>query len=986
MSLMALLALSALAYFKLPVSLLPEADVPEISIIISYPNGAPEEIESNALKPIRESMLTLNGLKEALSLAQNQAGKVTLRFEYETSMSLAYIEVNEKIDRLAQRFPVGMDRPVVIKSTTSDIPIIRVQITPKREEDLLAASQLAYNVLKRRLEQLDGVGLVDMNGLLKEVIRIDPDQVLMNRLGLTNNDIIKTIETANLSLGAISVHDGNYRYFVKLTSRVNSPAELGLLPVTLPDGTGHLALQQIANISTGVEKATGYHLVNSSPGIVIAVHKQARTKLPDLIPELTKTVEQFNADYPQFNFSLTQDQSLLLHLSIQNLSQAVVWGGAFAFGVLFLFMRGWREPLIMGIVLPLSLMLAFSLFYLFDLSLNIVSLSGLVLGLGMLVDNSIVVIDNIILKRKEGSDLTESCVTGTREVMAPLLSSALTNMAVFLPLVFMSGLTGTLFYDQAVSVAAILTVSLLCTFIVVPLLYSLFFKNRKESLQEDSRIFHTLKDKYEKSFLTAWNHKKTTLVAFCLLVPIAVFILFRLPIQGFPDIERTETVLSINWNAPIDADQCRQQVVKLLDDHAEYIKASEAEIGFQQFMFNSQSTIPQQALIYILYGSKREKEIGDQLIRNYLSRLYPQARYNLTPAPNAFEQLFSSNQPTLDVRFRDMHTKKPIDMAVADSLLNEIKLKYRVGEGFETETMINIQLNKIKLVTYGIDPSEIIRQLKITFGDYLITDFRNFGETIPVIFNQASGDFESILQQMTIRSSDGTTYPLKEFIGFSYHKDYKAITADESGIYQSIELEDVDNFRKLQNELTLVAKAKSLVVDYAGQWFEDRKILKQLTLILLVSLVLMYFILTTEFESLSQPLLVMASFPVGFAGSIILLWISGGSINIMSGIGLVVVLGILDNDAILKVDRINRLRKTLPLTEAIVQAGKDRFKPIVMNTCTNVLALTPIVFASGLGADLQRPVAITTIGGLIVGTLTALYFVPLVYWYMSRRN
>ncbi|MFN5004975.1 MAG: efflux RND transporter permease subunit, partial [Bacteroidota bacterium] len=272
------------------------------------------------------------------------------------------------------------------------------------------------------------------------------------------------------------------------------------------------------------------------------------------------------------------------------------------------------------------------------------------------------------------------------------------------------------------------------------------------------------------------------------------------------------------------------------------------------------------------------------------------------------------------------------------------------------------------------------------FGEYLITDFTDFDEVLPVVFQPFDGDLSQALQNLRVPTAQGIHYPVQELIQVEFRESYRFITADASGIFQSVGIEEVQNFDELKSSVQATAKAQSVIVEFAGKWFENEKNFKQLTTILLISMLLMYVILTAEFESLKQPFLVMITLPLGLAGSLLLLWVTGGTLNIMSGIGLIVVLGVLDNDAILKIDRINRLRETLPLEQAIRQAGLDRLKPIVMNTCTNVLAITPIIFSSGLGADLQRPVAITTIGGLIVGTFTALYFVPLLYWYFVKAK
>lgn len=987
MVLIAALALSLLAFFKLPVSLLPDIDVPEITISVQYPNSPPEEIEQNILKPIRESMLTLNGLKSAESIARQESGTVSLSLEYDTDMNLAYIEANEKIDRLTSSLPRTLDRPQVVKTNTSDIPVIRIQVIPHRQEDYLAVSDLAQNVLKRRLEQLEGAGLVDINGTRQTIIRIAPDYATLRSLSLTENDITQAIEGANLELGSLAVRDGNYRYFLKMTSRINNPQTLENLPIKLPGGSSIIQLKQVAKIYNESETPKGFHLFNSDEGIVITVHKQAQARMPEVMPRIYEVVEQFKGEYPSISFAVTQDQSLLLTLSIQNLSQALIWGGLFAFAVLFLFMGGWREPVVMGIVLPISLVLSFSLLYLFNISLNIISLSGLALGLGMLVDNSIVVIDNIVIKRREGLQLLESCVQGTHEVITPLVSSALTNLAVFVPLIFMSGITGALFLDQAIAVTSILFVSILCTFIFVPLLYLLLNKNRELSQHEDSRFFLWMKKTYHQSFLWVWKHKVISLVSIALLIPVFIVLLISLPKEGFPSIERTESMIDIDWNEPLEVTESRKRLEKFLTDYQAEIKQAEAEIGYQQFVLTVTQNSAQQANVYVKFENQSAKEQTEESMNDYFRSLYPAARVDFSHAPNAFEQLFISSKPFYEVRMRDLKSKRTIPVETAHLIVSpDSLLGLKPGKGFETEPMVFLKLDFLKMRLYGVDFTELNRKLKIIFGDYRITDFKNFGETTPVVFEGSASDFETAVRHAEVQSTNGKSYPIGEFVNASFQQTYKSITADNAGIYQSVVTDNVKNEPALRNFWTAKAGKYNLNADFTGTWFDRQENLRQMLVILIISFILMYFIITAEFESFSQPLIVMLSIPIGFAGSLLLLWAAGGTINIMSGIGLVVVLGILDNDAILKIDRINTLRKTLPLQNAIEQAGLDRLKPIVMNTCTNVLALTPILFSSGLGADLQKPVSITTIGGLIVATFAALYFVPLVYWITARKK
>jgi multidrug efflux pump subunit AcrB len=982
----AAMLLSIVAYVNLPVSLLPAIDVPQITITVSLPNSSPEEIEVSALRYIREAMLPLDGLVSSESIAQNEVGKLLLRFQFGTKMDLTYIEANEKLDRLSPLFPTSMDRPIVIKSNTSDIAIARIQVIPKDSSAILAVSELSKKILKRRIEQIEGVGLVDINGLEKKVIQITPHLSLLKSFGLNENDITAAVANSNIDLGSLSVKDGNYRYSLKMASKVTNVTDIENISILLPNQTRSVKLKQVAKVLFESDRPSGFHLYKGKQGIVITIHKQSHAKLPALMSKIYEALEYFKKDYPSIDFVITQDQSQLLTLSLQNLSQSLFWGGLFAFGVLFLFMRGWREPLIMGIVLPVSLLLAFSLFYIFKISLNIISLSGLALGLGMLVDNSIVVIDNIILKRSEGETLIEGCIKGTQEVIIPLCSSALTNLAVFLPLIFLSGITGALFFDQALSVASILSTSVFCTFIIVPLMYFLFFKNHSFLKRHDSRIFLSIRKAYEFIFNLIWKNKKMSLVLMILLIPLSLIILFNVPKKGFPDIERTESLVSIDWKEPIDVNENYQRIKLLYNQVSNVVTDYEAEVGVQQFILQTQSYSPQHVELYLKHRNEDQKNLTDKVVEKFLKINFPLCSVSIQPAPNAFEQIFSSDAPLLEARFRD--SSKDKGMAIdSDSMIRALNQKFMVtkGPGFEIQKMAVIKIDVNNLNVFKIKYEDVLKQLTIAFGGLEITRIEKFGEVTAVVIKFDLPNLETVFNELEV-TSNGVSYPIRDFVSVEFIEDFKNITADAAGVYKSVAFESFRDVEDVKSYVSKIFSDDTLTIDYEGKIFQNEKDLNDIIIIFLISLTLMYFILAAEFESLIQPWLVMLTFPIGLGGSLILLFLTGGSINIMSGVGFVVVLGILDNDAILKVDRINRLRKKMPLEAAIRQAGFDRLKPIVMNTFTNVLALVPIAFASGLGADLQRPVAITTIGGLVVGTFTALYFVPLLYWGFSKKD
>jgi multidrug efflux pump subunit AcrB len=450
-----------------------------------------------------------------------------------------------------------------------------------------------------------------------------------------------------------------------------------------------------------------------------------------------------------------------------------------------------------------------------------------------------------------------------------------------------------------------------------------------------------------------------------------------------PEIERTETLVSIDWNEPIGLDENRKRTTEMCKQSTALI--TEADAGFRQFTFGSEQYPVQQVDVYLRFQDAATRSRMNQKLSIWFLKRYPQAQVQFKNAPNPFEQIFANNKPLLEVRFRDFDSKKLLSRNRADSLLAKVKdqTEAKPGKGFEKETVISLRLNFEKLSDFKINYEQVVNELRRLFDDFPVTQLRSFSDNTPIVFKQTELNFEEKLNSGFVTDENGSDFPLHQFMGVSYKEDYRNVTADQAGIYQSIELKNPDQAFAKSDTLNKTAVQFNTSVDWVGEWFENQKNFKQLLFIMLISILLMYFILTAEFESLKQPLLVLSSFPIGLAGSLLLLWLCGETINVMSGIGLVVVLGILDNDAILKIDRINTLRKTMPLEKAIEQAGLDRLKPIVMNTLTNVLAITPIIFSSGLGADLQRPVALATIGGLLVATLAALYFIPLMYWATS---
>jgi len=980
----------------LPISLLPNIDVPQIVIRVNYPNTAAATLEENVVKGIRENLLSLNGIQNIESKSANHSALLYLTFDFKTRMDLAYIEANEKIDRLSSLLPRDMPRPQVMRINTSDIPIIRLQVIPQRKEEYLEIAELTEKVLKKRLEQLEGVSLVDLNGKRSAIIAVTPNTAALRSLNTDESALSTAIQSANQELGSLSIRDGQYRYFVKVANRLEGPSDIAQLPVRTPGGV--VPLERLAKVETITEVPSGYHLYNGQDGLVITVQKQPLSKMNELTPKILEAVASFRKDYPQVRFALTQDQTFLLNAGISNLYQDLLFGGILAIAVLFLFLGNIASPTLMGISIPVSLIITFVFFWAFGISLNIISLSGLALGIGMLIDNSIVVLDNITRKRRSGLSMIDSCSVGVQEVTAPVISQVLTTIAVYAPLVLMSGLAGALVYDQAIALSISLGVSLLVAFVLAPLLYRLFLRSEPEQQREDTRFFRWVAKGYHRLIDFVFRFKVLFLVFTLGLMLLGGWMVSNAPIAALPKLERRETLLRLDWNEPIDAQENLRRMRELDRIIKPYSRVREAEVGLRQFLLQQEDNSVARTDFYYACNSQPEREKLDAKVSQWLKTHYPQSLFELRDAPNAFTQLFSSNAPYFEAKIKPANGGfNAASLAALNQHLPQLlATNGQKGAGLQEEPGIELLIDANKMAHYGVTSSNVRDQLQRLFGQFNITEIKRFGSVKRIRFSTSeTNDWEQKLQN-SIQGQNNQYYPLREFVQVQMSSNYKFITADKGGEYKSILFTNPQlNYGQLQDKMSTWGKNHGFSLDFSGRYFEARENLRLLLQIFAISIVLLYFILAVQFENLVQPLLVMLTMPLGVFGAMLLLYANGAALDVMAAIGFVVVLGIIVDDPILKVDTINRLlaqylEQGMPprqaLERAIYDAGDICLKPLLMTSLTTSLALVPVLFTSGIGADLQKTLVYVIVGGLTIGTFFTTCFIPLVYWLTAKKN
>ncbi len=997
----AFIVMSLVAAGLIPVSLMPEVDIPEIIVKLNVAEKPANEMEEQYVRKIRRQLLQVTHLVDIESTAANGQGYIKLKFKYGTDINYAFIEVNEKVDALMYSMPEGFNRPRVIKTSATDIPVFYLNVSLKDsadEERFMQLSEFCNQVIKKRVEQLSEVSMADISGLEYPEMVINVNMDKLNLIGIDRSSFIHALEANDLSIGNIKVRNGLYEFNVRYASLLKDRNDIENLFLHVNNKI--FKLKDLAEISIRPRLGTGSYLANGKRAIVMAVIKKGNARMSALKEKTAELLDVLREDYPRLQFNLERNQTELLDYSIGNLQSGLLVGGFLAFFIMFLFLKDLKSPLLIGISVPLSLAISLLFFFLFKISINIISLSGLILGVGMMIDNSIIVIDNISQYRENGYSVFKSCIRGTNEVIRPMISSVLTTCAVFVPLIFLSGISGALFYDQAMAVTIGLGVSLIVSFTIIPVYFKLFYRDTKQTSQSTTiqKVFRKLsfysriEDTYVKVFDYVFRYKIWFFSGAFVLIAVGVFVFQQIIKERFPVFKKTEMVYSFDWNRNINTNENLRRIEALLSSNDSLIELSSCLIGEQDFVLDKSNKMgSSEARLYISTQSENKLDQFDYNIRAFCQEKYPDAIIKNNVPETVFEKVFDSQSAPFEVRFKSKNSQVP----PRPEELNEIIREITMISGFDSKNKLPLQKyyelipNYEKLLLYGVSVNELISVLKKTLNRLQIFTMKNGQYRVPVFLSGEEKGIQELIATTFVRSKSKSKIPISALVSVNQSNGYKLFNGGKSKTYVELAYDVTEDEAAFLQDCfnKVLTKYSHIDVDFTGGIMENTTLLKELIIILLVSIVLLYFILAAQFESLLHPLIVLIEIPIDIAGALLVLYVTGNSLNLMSIIGMIVMTGIIINDSILKIDTINRLMKNnLSVMEAIHQAGKRRLKPIIMTSATTILAMIPFLFSSDMGSRLQQPLAWSVIGGMTIGTLVSLYFIPLCYYYLAQKR
>ncbi|WXR62313.1 efflux RND transporter permease subunit [Peptostreptococcaceae bacterium AGR-M142] len=982
----------------LPINLYPDIEVPVALVSTNYSGAGPEEIETLITKPIEKSVSSVSDLKAVTSYSREGNSIVVVEFEYGTDMDFAALEMREKVDLVKGLLPDDASSPLVLKIDPNAQPIIKLGVSSDLE--IYELQQIIEDELQSRLERIEGVASVDISGGEQQEVKIEIDQEKLNGYNLSLNELMSAIRSENLNLPGGNVKKGEKEVLVRAIGEFENIDEIKNLPIALRD-SNIIRLSDLGEVSLGFKEKDTISRLNNKNSIAINITKQSIANTVKVSENVLKEVEQIKRDYNNLEITIGLDQAEFINKSIENVSNTALMGGILAVVVLYLFLRNIRSTLIVGIAIPVSIIATFALMYFGGLSINLISLGGLALGIGMLVDNSIVVLENIYRFREEGYDAKEASIEGASEVTMAVFASTMTTVAVFLPIVFVEGFTAIIFKQLSFAVVFSLLASLVVAITIVPMLSFKILKVGEVKKRSHSGfgigklldlfdVFIKFLDrKYEKILNFVLRKRKTTVFIALLIFVVSIVSVGMVGGEFFPSED--EGQLSITVEMPFgtsleDSNEVAKKVEAIVDKIEEKEKVFTnvgSSSGFSRSAGNKSQI---DVMLVDLKDRKRgTKEIVNEL-RPELEKI-PGAKISVAASSSMGGGGPASADIEIELKGDDLDTLKKISydfVEIVKSVEGTSEVKSDTEDG---DPEARIVLNRNSASYYGVTASMLASTIETSIEGKNITTFKTDGDEIDVnlsINDKVKDSIESI-KQILITTTKGEKIPVSQIATIEYGNSptqiarinqTRVVTISSQLSNRDLRSVTQDIEEKLENYNI----PNGYSYKFSGSQEDMAEAFSSLLIALVLSIIIVYMILASQFESLIHPFTVMLSVPFALSGGFIALFITGRSLSVPAFIGVIMLSGIVVNNAIVLVDYINKLRERgYERKEAIIKAGFTRFRPILMTTMTTILGLLPLALGIGDGAATQAPMATVVIGGLLLSTLLTLAFIPVVY-------
>jgi len=996
-----IILIGALSLMRLPVDLMPDVSFPSITVRVGYPGVGPLEIEELITRPLEQAMGAVAGLERMESTSSEGSSRVTLNFVWGTDLSEAADDVRSRLDRIRGRFPEEAEAPIVFKFDANAWPIMGVGV--EGDFDRVRLREIAEHDLSARLERVPGVASVTVDGGLRRQIHVLLSKEKIRALNLSVDRVVNLLRTENQNIPLGEIDEGDRTYLVRSQGQFENLNEIRDM-VVLTQGGVPVYMKDIAEVRDSTEDFRSFTRINGKPGIRMRITKQSGTNTVQIAHGVRDEVQRINAEYPGVRLAVMDDSSVFIERSIDAVKEHALLGGFLVMLIIFLFLRDLRATFIVFTSIPISVIGTFALLYFNGYTLNTMTFGGLALGVGMIVDASIVVLENTFRHMEHGKDRMTAAIEGSEEVWSAILASTLTHIAVFVPLLFLSGVSSILFTQLSVVVMFSLTMSLFVAVTIVPVLCSRMLKlpppmHERRGLSgrlytASENFLNRMDERYSRLIHVALQHRPTVIGVGTSAVIAAFLILPTIGFELMPEADEGEVSVTAELAVGTRIERSEEVALRLESLAREYVPETEDVItnaGGGGFMGGGSNRV--QLTLRLVTKDRRERS-SDQIARD-LNRQLPGVipgviiQTRASGGNRVMSRIMGGGDSrlALEIRGDDLQTAQRVAEATKSVMdkVPEVR-NARVGRD-DGRPELAIQVDRPKAALLGLSVTGVAESIRTAVGGTQAAFFREAGNEYPIVVRLREEDRERVedINDILVSTSQGQVVQAKNLLTLrnqagpteiqrkNQERIIRVTAEPEVALSEAL---DAVNAR-----LSEVTVPQDFSMGFGNEAEEQARAFAQLQLMLILAIVLVYAVMASQYESLRDPFIIMFSVPLAAIGVVLALKLTGTTFSLQAYIGVIMLAGIVVSNAILLVDYTNILRRRdkMPLREAVETAGRTRLRPILMTSLATILGLVPMSLGIGEGAELQAPLARVVIGGLVASTLITLVVVPTVY-------
>jgi HAE1 family hydrophobic/amphiphilic exporter-1 len=994
--------LGAISLTRLPVDLMPEFAMPTITINVIYTGAGPLEMEQLVTRPLEQAAAAVPNVEQVTSQSQEGRSQVRLSFVWGTDMAEALDEVRSRVDRVRGRLPQDADAPQIFKADANASPIINLAV--EGDYDAVTLRELAQNELAPRLERAPGVAAVTVNGGLRRQIHVQLSREKITALNLSVDRVVQTLRQENQNLPLGEVMQGDALYLVRSEGEFTNLDDIRNVAIMTRQEVP-IYLRDIAEVVDATEDRRQFLRIDGRPAVRMSVNKQTGENTVAVSAGVQAEVERINREVPGIRVIVTNDQARFIDRAINNVREHAMVGGLLVVLIIFVFLRDFRSTLIVCTSIPVSVIGTFALLYFGGFTLNTLTFGGLALGVGMIVDAAIVVLENTHRHLHMGKDRLTAAIDGSEEVWSAILASTLTHIAVFIPLLFLTGISSILFGQLSIVVIFSLAMSLFVAVTIVPVLCSRWLRTPDEEAarkgiagalyRASERVLEGIDERYRRGLHLALAHRPTIIGLATASVVMAAFIYPLLSTELLPQTDEGE--VNVNADLPVGTRIERTEAVMLRLEEMVRDVVPEAETiissGGANNFGGSGGTNRGQVNIRLTPRNERDRtsdQIAQELRRQLSGLPGVVVRANAAGGNFQLNRLLSGGEDSrlaLEIRGDDLND--------ANRIANDARLVMADVPGLadvrlareEARPEIAVRVDRPKAAMLGMSPQYVASTIQTNVAGTEAAQFRERGNEYPVVVRLREEDRGAVadIGDVLVSTPAGQVVPARNLLAVGREagpvqidrKNMQRITRVNADIEMSLS----DAVAAVESRLDEVRVPPDFAVGFGAEVEEQARSFRQLQLVLVLALLLVYAVMASQYESLRDPFIIMFSIPVAGIGVVASLYLTETAINMQAYIGAIMLGGIVVSNAILLVDYTNTLRQRdgMPLREAVELAGRRRLRPILMTSLATMLGLVPMAIGLGEGGELQAPLARVVIGGLLASTMVTLVLVPAVY-------